>query len=288
MRIPFTTRQALEAGVSPASLTRQIKRQQIQRVCQGAYVAGSDPITIEERAAAVTLASRAVAFGTFAATLHELDNISVSQPFACVQTQRKSSLEGVRTRFLPDAHITNINGIPCTSALQTMLDLAEVVSDNLWECALESALRKRLVRLVDLEAELLKRRFGNPRIRRVLERRGRSEPPTESLLETLMVQLIRSSDAIPMPERQVEVTSAGGTVIARVDLVWRDAKIFIELDGSHHANQELHDKTRETAVMAATGWRPVRFTWENVVRTPRVTLDRLERIYQWSVDPKSA
>ena len=96
---------------------------------------------------------------------------------------------------------------------------------------------------------------GTARIRRVLALRPPGAPPTESLLETLMVQLARTVPGLPEPVRQLEVEWA------RVDLAWPDLGLFVELDGQQHKDQPLYDARRETAVVAATGWLCGRFTW---------------------------
>jgi very-short-patch-repair endonuclease len=62
---------------------------------------------------------------------------------------------------------------------------------------------------------------------------------------------------------------------ARVDLAWPDLGLFVELDGQHHKDQPVYDSRRETAVVAATGWRCGRFTWTEVVRVPTATARRL-------------
>ena len=163
------------------------------------------------------------------------------------------------------------------SGLQTMIDLATVLDDDRWEQALECALRRRLVTIADLEC-IERWTPGAPRIRRVLQRRPAGTPPTESLLETLMVQLARSVPGLGEPVRQLEISRADGTFVARVDLCWPSLGLFLELDGQHHAGQPVYDARRETAVVAASGWLPGRFTWHEVVRIPRSTGRRLAEL----------
>lgn len=165
-------------------------------------------------------------------------------------------------------------GIRCTNGLQTLLDLAGTLDDARWEQALESALRKGLVSIGGIEAAL-RGTAGAARIRRVLNRRPAGASPTESLLETLMVQLARGVELLAPPVRQCRVVDAAGGFVARVDLAWPELGLFVELDGQHHAGQPVHDARRETAVVAATGWLCGRFTWTEVVRVPRSTAARL-------------
>src|SRR5205823_13525374 len=111
--------------------------------------------------------------------------------------------------------------------------------------------------------------------RRVLLLRPPGAPATESLLETLMVQLVRRVPNLGEPVRQYVVCDADGQFIARVDLAWPDIGLFIELDGQQHKDQPVYDARRETAVVATTGWLPGRFTWTEVTRYPRSTARRL-------------
>jgi very-short-patch-repair endonuclease len=115
-------------------------------------------------------------------------------------------------------------------------------------------------------------------MRRVLELRPTGAPPTESLLETLMVQLARSIPGLSAPTRQLVVRTEAGVFVARVDLCWPELGLFIELDGQQHLGQPVYDANRETAVVAETGWLCGRFTWHEVVHLPRATARRLAAI----------
>ena len=165
----------------------------------------------------------------------------------------------MRRRLEPE-RITTVAGLRCTDGRQTKIDLAGSLDDPVWEQALESALRKGLTSIDDL-------RKANERVMRM---RPPGAPPTESLLETLMVQLIRTVPGLPDPVRQFRREG-----IARLDLAWPDLGLFVELDGQHHLGQPLYDARRETAVVAATGWLCGRFTWAEVVHMPNSTARRL-------------
>ena len=93
-----------------------------------------------------------------------------------------------------------------------------------------------------------------------------------------MVQLARDIPGLPPPVRQYTVYDEHGELIARVDLCWPQLGLFIELDGQQHKGQPVYDAMRETAVVAATGWLPGRFTWLEVVRLPNLTRRRLEAL----------
>ena len=237
-----------------------------RRIVRGVYGEGPEKPTPLDRARAEVLRRRATARGALAGVLHGLDSVAlVRQPIA--------------RQELPPERVTTIGGVRCADGLQTLVDLAAVLDDLVWEQALESALRKKLTTISALEAELPRlaaaRTPGTARIRRVLALRPPGAAPTESLLETLMVQLARQVPNLVAPTRQYEVYDEHGQFVARVDLAWPELRLFVELDGQHHPDQPVYDARRQTAVTAATGWLCGRFTWHEVTRCPRATARRL-------------
>jgi hypothetical protein len=188
----------------------------------------------------------------------------------------------VARRPFPADRVAVVAGTPCVDGLQTMIDLAATLTDDVWEQALESALRKQLTTIAELEAALPALRagrvYGSPRMRRVLAARPPGAPPTGSLLETLAIQLARGVPVLRDPVRQLVVHDRYGAFVARVDIAWPHAGFFFELDGQQHKGQPVYDARRETAVVAATGWLPGRFTWTEIVYLPTSTRRRMDDI----------
>lgn len=282
-RTPQTTSDLLQSTYSVKQLRYASDKGALQRICQGAYVYGPGLPSRLEGAIGIVLAANAIASGTLAARLYQLDGVELSPPFGTVIKPRQSARAEIRSCRTPLESVM-VAGIPCTDGLQTMLDLASYVSDKTWEQAFESALRKRICTVAEVEDAVARRRSRAAlRIKRVLAMRPPHAPPTESLLETLMVQLIRTSVNLPEPERQVEIRWSDGRFIARVDLCWQSAGVFVELDGQQHMDQREYDTTRETEIIAATGWHVARFTWRQVTSAPNATLRRLTKIYDRGV-----
>jgi hypothetical protein len=242
-----------------------------KRIDRGIWVEGSAEVTELDRARAAVLATGAVASHHLAGVLYSLDSVGLNGTWMTLPLSASSRRPRSCRRNLAPEHVGYVAGLACTDGLQTVVDLTSSLSEVLWEHALESALRKRLTGEEDVRAIVTGRAAGAIRARRVLERRPAGAPPTESLLETLMVQLIRSVPALPEPVRQLWIDAAG----ARLDLAWPQLGLFIELDGQHHKDQPVYDARRETAVVAATGWLCGRFTWTEVVHMPKSTARRL-------------
>lgn len=233
------------------------------RIERGVYGDGPASPTPLDVARARVLASGGAAAGALAGVLHGLDSIALDD-------------RPMRRRPHVADRLVVIQGITCVDGLQTLLDLASLVDDEVWEQALESALRRRLTAIDEIEAAIEGSRApGTARIRRVLERRPKGAPPTESLLETLAAQMARTVPGLGDLVRQREVTWPDGTFVARVDLCWPAKGLFFELDGQQHEGQPVYDARRETAVVAATGWLPGRFTWREIVHIPRSTWRRM-------------
>jgi very-short-patch-repair endonuclease len=282
MRRPFSRSQLAEQGLTPASLRTGLANGTAHRVGCGVFVSGVAPPTVLDRALGLLVATNGTASHALAGVLHGLDGIKPSLPFVTVPLASRRRRTGLAFRNLPSERVSRVRGFRCTDGLQTLVDLAGGVDDLVWEQVLESALRKQLTTIDEIEAVLpdlgRARRPGVTRIRRVLALRPAGAPPTESLLETFMVQLIRSDSTLPSPTRQVEVRNEFGDFVARVDLAYPSLGVFLELDGQHHQDQPVYDAVRQTAVVAAKKWLPGRFTWDDITRRRRLTLHRLRQL----------
>jgi hypothetical protein len=177
---------------------------------RAAVVRAADPTPLE-RAVAVVVATGGVASGRLAGVLLGLDSVVLDGPDVTVPSTCSGRRNGVRRRDLPPERVTTVDGIRCTDALQTLVDLAAIIDDPTWEQALESALRRRLTSVEALEHALdtvrRSRTPGAKRIQRVLAARPCGAQPTESLLETLMVQLARDVPGLRDPVRQLVVST---------------------------------------------------------------------------------
>jgi hypothetical protein len=230
------------------------------------YLEGPEPPTQFDRERARVLAARTAARGTLAGVLHGLDSVTLDG-----WPTRRTSPPWLRSFVIGD--------VPCADGLTTLVDLAALMNPITWEHALESALRKHLTSIEAIEAavpDLSRARTpGTVLIQQVLALRPPGAPATESLLETLMVQLARDIPGLPPPVRQLTIYDEHREFVARVDLCWPELGLFIELDGQHHPGQPVYDARRETAVVATTGWLVGRFTWYEVVHIPHATARRL-------------
>jgi hypothetical protein len=267
----FTSRDATRDA-----LRWSVKTGKSARVGYGAYVEAN--ATELDRYLAVAAAASGVNTGRVAAAVRQVDCPAPTGPAFIVPPKSSGRRTGAKRLWLPEDRIFIVDDIRVVDGLQMLVDLASDTTDVEWEWALESSLFRRLTTIADLEAALpglsKARTKGVGRMRRVLALRPPDAPPTESLLETLTVQLARSIGA-PSPTRQVRGYNDDGGFEGRVDLCWPELGVFCELDGQHHKGQPVYDANRQTRIAAATGWLCGRFTWVEVRYNPIPTGKRL-------------
>lgn len=289
MREVFLAAEGGEAGLTEDALRWGVRTGAWSRGVRGAYLVGAAAPTIVEQSVAATVLTQGAVSGAPAGEIHRFDSVVPEHVDFTVPRGQSNQRPGARRRDLGPDRVTVVDGILVTSPLQTLLDLSADLDDHGFEHALESALRHQMTSIADIEAalaEMSKARIpGVRRIRRVLARRPVGAPPTESLLETLAVQMIRAA-GLPEPTRQYVVWTGDGRFVARVDLAWPDLGVFLELDGQHHAGQPVYDASRQTAVAGVTGWLCARCTWDQVVKNPRATSRGIEAVLHQSARRK--
>lgn len=271
MRRWITTQQLYALGHTKDEIAWAVAKGRLLRPCPGAFAdPGDGPLTAIDEAVARVIATGDAATGLVGARLLGLD--AVDEVAVPAWRRRRAVMFGGEPRL--------VDGVLVACPLQIIVELAALLDDLHWEQSLESGLRKNLFTIADIEDLLPElsgsRTPGAPRIRRVLRLRPTGAPPTESLMETLMVQIARRTDGVPEPDRQVVVTD-GDRFVARVDLAWVPVGGFTELDGQGHKGQPEYDASRETDVVATTGWLPSRFVWREVRYNAKATGARLSR-----------
>jgi very-short-patch-repair endonuclease len=163
-----------------------------------------------------------------------------------------------------------VDGLRCTSAARTLVDLAASLSEDALEAAFESARRMGLATPTTVRrvVDSLGVRAGKRNIERVL---GAAEArPKESRLEVLLARLLRGS-ALPPSVAQFPLLSF------RLDRAWPERRFAVEADGFQYHGRFLlwkRDRQRVAAIEAA-GWRIMHVTWDDVTRRRAQTLDRI-------------
>lgn len=262
----FTRAQARSVGYSSASIDDKGRRGLWVAVDYGVYRLSATPSSWHQRLLAVCLAGTAVASHRAAAALWNMPGFdrSVVEVTALRHRRRKAPdvlwHESVR---LDATDVTEIEGIPVTTACRTLLDLGAVADERTLLIAFDDAERRHLVGRVGLARHLEQfgdRRRGSGRIRRVLAQRPLGEAVRESPLESLFDILVRDH-GLPVPTAQFVIRDPGGSFIARVDYAYVDDRLGIEIDGSKYhggSGQWEQDLDRQNRIMKVR-WRLLRF-----------------------------
>jgi very-short-patch-repair endonuclease len=261
-------------GLPSSTITRWCQMERLVRVAPRTYLLVDHADHVSYLAAAQASCLKAVVSHRAAGALLRLDGIAEPFPELTVPSDPPAIRWAFfhRSKDLQPFEVVEVDGLRCTDATRTLCDLGAVDDEGAVERALESALRRGLTSLPRLRwrAEQLARpgRSGPGVLRRVLAERPAGAPPTGSELETRFLQCLRDHE-MPHPERQHVVRLGNGRTV-RLDAAWPRHLLFAELDGAGaHDGWEARrrDMRRQTAVVAL-GWRPLRFTWDDVVNDP--------------------
>jgi very-short-patch-repair endonuclease len=147
---------------------------------------------------------------------------------------------------------------------RTLLDLAATVRPDRLERALAQAERLQLYDHTAI-ADVLSRSNGH-RGRAALARATAREPKlTRSELEAIFLRLVRQA-GLPEPRSNLPL---GALDYPRLepDFHWPTHRLVVETDGweTHGTRAAFQTDRRRDAALVATGWRVMRFTYDDVV-----------------------
>jgi very-short-patch-repair endonuclease len=190
------------------------------------------------------------------------------------------------TTWLPADDVTTVDGIPCTSVARSLFNLAGMiptVSAETVTGAVDDAIA--MGRASDawlwwrLEKLRCRGRSGVANLEAILVRRA-GGAVTESWLEREFLRLLSDAGvATPRCQRRIR---AQGAFVARVDFLYEDLGIVVEVTGAGgHSSREqrARDATRRNR-LGMQGFLVLEFTYEQVVGCPVEVVDELLRAMQ--------
>ncbi len=182
-----------------------------------------------------------------------------------------------RTRFLPPHHVRVVDAVPTTTVARTLFDLAGCRETRV-ERALDNALSRKLVSLQEVRRttiELLESgRTGSALMRELLEERGAGYVPPGSGLEARFLGVLIGA-GLPVPVCQVDL--GDDAWVGRVDFLYRDVRLVIEVDGEtfHTSQLDRAADARRDAALGAAGFRVLRVTEADLRERPDQVLARV-------------
>jgi predicted transcriptional regulator of viral defense system len=263
-------RQLIAAGLGDKAIRNRVARKILSPVHRGAYKVGPGRPT--ERglfiAAVFAAGSCAVLSHRSAAALWRVrpqntGPIEVTVPRR--GTRQQPRLRVHSTRCLPDAEVTVLDGIPCTTFARTVLDCASTLPPYAVKRMLEQAQIERIFDLREVEAALARAhgRSGTGLVAELLADLADEPPPTRSEFERLFLELAEGA-GLPPP-------IVNGIVCGwEVDFHWPDAQLIVETDGAetHDTPIAFHRDRQRDLDLELAGWHVIRISWRQLRTEP--------------------
>jgi very-short-patch-repair endonuclease len=282
-------RQLAALGLGASAIRWRLRQGRLERIAREVFALPGAPVTWERRlwAAHLEVGPGSVVAARAAARLHGLPGFDGEPVDLLVPDDHsgRGTLAVVRrTTALPAHHVTTLRGLPCTSVARCLFDLAGTpgIHPGRVERALDTAVARRATILDEFGAvhTLLggRGRRGATVIRALLQARAPGYVAPESELEARFVRLCAEHD-LPLPRRQV--TLGRGAPIGRVDFLFPDHGVVVEVDGRAFHDGRLdreRDRWRDNE-LAALGLRVVRLGWADVVHRPDATTTLLKTAF---------
>ncbi len=270
--------QLLRLGFTARQISVRTVRGTWRRMAPRVFDVAPASIDVLRQLHAAVIASKGVASHRSAAHLLGLVDHPPEAPEILVPCERAPM--GIpasvhRTLYLPRSDRTTASGMPCTTALRTLLDLASVVDAEILEDAVARAFTHRRTSVRQLQRYLDRSLAGRPgaaALREVAELYVDRTRQTMSRLEVIVDRAVRTR-RVPRPVRQLRVRLADRRF--DLDLAWPAEKVFVEADGfGHHASPRdlARDHERQNLLVLA-GWLPLRYPWP----VARFQPERVER-----------
>lgn len=181
---------------------------------------------------------------------------------------------GVRIHRTELVHRSDIRvraGLPVTSPIRTLIDIAPSREPRELERAFDEALVRGLVRLPDLRqrVKLGADRRGLRPIRELMARET-GTTFTRSQAEELFLKLVRQAQ---LPAPQVNARRHG----FELDFFWEAQRVAVEIDGFafHGTRRAFERDRRRDARLQAAGISTMRVTWRQLRDEPLAVIARL-------------
>lgn len=281
----FTRAQAARVGFTRRMMRRRVDNQSWEEPHDGVFRLAGLPVTWEGRARAAVMTAHdgAVISHHAAAHVSGWDGfgppglIDVTVP-RHVRPMRRAGVRYHESKAFELVSVTLRKGLPITGAARTILDVCAMADDDLVGLrALDEARRRGVVSWDELwECLVLHAVRGRPgirRFRRILVKRWRRSVP-HGQFARLFERLIDDA-GLPQLTHEYRVTAGGAPY--RIDLVWPELKIAIELDGKEgHLNERSFesDPIRRNRLEVA-GWLVLDYTWLRFITEPAAIVAEL-------------
>jgi very-short-patch-repair endonuclease len=262
-------RQLLDAGLSRATIGRAVASGRLRPVFEGVYGVGHIRLSRHGwwRAALLACGDDSALSHRSAAMIagYERGPMFPIEVITSGQCGRKQSRLLPHRMALEERHTMILDGLRVTTPARTIVDRAATVSPRELRGLVERAQDVRRFDVPEIEVILAASpgRRGCRALRDLITLLGPDEDNARSHLERLFLRLVRRA-RLPLPE--VNYRLAG----RRRDFVWVEQRLVVETDGYRwHSSREARRRdAQRDRELTRLGWRPVRFTFEEVALDP--------------------
>ncbi|HEY0632293.1 MAG TPA: hypothetical protein VGC98_09580 [Thermoleophilaceae bacterium] len=256
----ITRRQLLDIGYTSEAIDIRLEGGRLNRVFAGVYAVGRPHLTREGYLIAAVLACGpgAALSHSSAAELYEMMKRRPGPVHVSVLAPRAPRVPGIKVHRRRRFDLRIHKGIPTTSPICTVIDIAPQLGDAQLERAINEAVNRDLIELDELREAA---RGRSSAIGRLLDRD--SFVVTDSALEQRFARIARRA-GLPRPQTQRHLD--GG----RVDFYWRELELIVETDSLRFHRtpfQQRSDVLRDQAHFKAE-LRTLRFTHWQVWHEP--------------------
>lgn len=251
-----TSRQLEAVGIPPSTVSDWAVGGRLHRVHRGVYAVGHRRVNLRGRCLAAVFAcgeAAAVSHASAAYLWDLLPSLSVPVHVTVPGRSGRRSRPGIRIHcslLLSRSAVTTRGGIPLTMPERTLRDLKRSAERDLYLRAFRRAVDLRLIEPPSSAADEL----------------------TRSELERLFLALCRRH-RLPAPEVNARVAGF------EVDFLWRTERVIVETDGFrfHGDRVAFEDDRARGATLEALGCRVLRFSYRQVMGSPRVVAEAIRR-----------
>jgi very-short-patch-repair endonuclease len=225
-------------------------------------------------AAALALGEGTVVYRRSAGALNAL-RPSGGMRVEVVSPKRGGSRPGVAVHHcsLDPRDVTDVDGIPVTTPMRTLVDLAGVLEVQGLARALRRADEQEVLDMEPLNRLLATRPRGATKLRALL-RDYADGPRQRSDLERMLNRICRSNQ-LPLPH--CNVIHRGH----ELDFVWPEHKLIAEVDSwIHHRSRHAfnRDRRRDVDLLADESYRTARFTDLQLAYEPQWVAQSLRKL----------
>ena len=258
-------------GIAEGTITRWVEYGRLERLAPEVYRIAGCPETWKQRVMMATLDCGGWASHRTSAALRQLDGHPGRGIEVVVERWKRSGRRPGyivhESKDLRGVDLSEVDGIPCTSLVRTLIDLPAVEHPFRAEQALDHACRVDPGILIPTRqrfVEVARRgRNGTRAMRRLLNERPGEHIPVGSSFESQALRVIRRLD-LPEPVRQHKIVD--GDFVAFPDISWPPVRFYIECDSlAFHFGKRAHQSDRERRRhLKRLGWEGIEWTYEDV------------------------